>query len=197
MGLCLPLLLIAQNEYRLTGTYLGNTSTGMRNLHVDFEVIQGGKWKWMHKADITTGMNLEMATVVSDTNYDARSWQALMADPEVKEIYTHFMDTWLSRIGATDLAKINTPENSTNNTITVDLNAKVLTVQVRGIEGDNKVWIDIASLDNQYFICYNKPIIPYSANLLDMSTVRLRTADYLVKVIPNKGPAFSGKISVY
>lgn len=197
MGLCLPLLLIAQNEYRLTGSYLGNTSTGMRNLHVDFEVIQGGKWKWMHKADITTGMNLEMATVVSDTNYDARSWQALMADPEVKEIYTHFMDTWLSRIGATDLAKINTPENSTNNTITVDLNAKVLTVQVRGIEGDNKVWIDIASLDNQYFICYNKPIIPYSANLLDMSTVRLRTADYLVKVIPNKGPAFSGKISVY
>lgn len=197
MGLCLPLLLIAQNEYRLTGTYLGNTSTGMRNLHVDFEVIQGGKWKWMHKADITTGMNLEMATAVSDTNYDARSWQALMADPEVKEMYTHFMDTWLSRIGATDLAKINTPENSTNNTITVDLNAKVLTVQVRGIEGDNKVWIDIASLDNQYFICYNKPIIPYSANLLDMSTVRLRTADYLVKVIPNKGPAFSGKISVY
>jgi len=194
---CLPLLLSAQNEYRLTGTYLGNTSIGMRNLHVDFEVIQGGKWKWMHKADITTGMNLEMATVVSDTNYDFRSWQALMDDAEIKEMYTHFMDHWLTRIGTTDLSKINTPENTTNNTITIDLSAKVLTVQVRGIEGDNKVWIDIASMDNQYFIMYNKPIIAYSANLLDMSTVRLRTADYLVKVIPNKGSMFSGKISVY
>src|SRR5688572_8683252 len=100
--LTLPMMLAAQTEYRLTGTYLGNSTTGMRNLHVDFEVLQSGKWKWIHKADISTGLNLEMATVVSDTNYDARSWQAMMADPELKDMFTHFMDSWLTRIGTTD-----------------------------------------------------------------------------------------------
>src|SRR5687767_4368608 len=195
--LAFPMLLAAQTEYRLTGTYLGNTNMGLRNLHVDFEVLQGGKWKWMHKADISTGANLEMATVVSDTNYDARSWQAMMAEPEIKNLYTHFMDAWLTRIGSSDISKLNIPENTTNNTITLDRGTQVLTVQVRGIEGDKMVYIDIASLDNQYFISYNKPVVMYSANLLDMSTVRLKTADYIVKVIPNKGPSFSAKISIF
>lgn len=195
--LAFPMLLTAQTEYRLTGTYLGNTNMGLRNLHVDFEVLQGGKWKWMHKADISTGINLDMATVVSDTNYDARSWQAMMAEPEIKDLYTHFMDTWLIRIGSSDISKLNTPENTTNNTITLDRGVQVLTVQVRGIEGDKMVYIDIASMDNQYFISYNKPIVMYSANLLDLSTIRLKTADYIVKVIPNKGPAFSTKISIF
>jgi hypothetical protein len=195
--LCLPWVLSAQNEYRLSGVYLGNSNTGLRNLHVDFEVLQGGKWKWMHKADISTGLNLEMATVVSDTNYDARSWNSMMSDEEIKGLYTHFMDTWLTRIGSTDITKSNTPENSTNNTITIDLSSKILTVQVRGVEGDNRVWIDIISMDNQFFVCYNKPITPYSNSLLDLSTVRLRTADYIVKVTPNKGPAFSAKISIF
>jgi hypothetical protein len=195
--LLFPLLLTAQTEYRLTGTYLGNSNTGLRNFHVDFEVLQNGKWKWMHKADISTGLNLDMATVVSDTNYDVRSWQAMMADQEIKDMYTHFMDTWLTRIGSTDITKQNTPENTTNNTITLDRGAQILTVQVRGIEGDKMVYIDIASMDNQYYITYNKPILVYSANLLDMSTVRLRTADYIVRVTPNKGPAFSSKISIF
>jgi hypothetical protein len=195
--LCFPLMLTAQNEYRLSGVYLGNSTTGLRNLHVDFEVLQNGKWKWMHKADISTGLNLDMATVVSDTNYDARSWSSMMADEELKGLYTHFMDTWLTRIGSTDQTKQNNAENTTNNTISVDLSSKILTVQVRGIEGDNRVWIDIVSLDNQFFVSYNKPIIAYSNSLLDMSTVRLRTADYIVKVTPNKGPAFSAKISIF
>jgi hypothetical protein len=161
------------------------------------EVLQGGKWKWMHKANITTGINIEMATVESDTNYDVRSWQAIMADPEIKGLYTHVMDSWLQRIGSSDIAKLNLPENATNNTITVDLSAQILTVQVRGIEGDKTAFIDIVSMDNKYFISYNKPIIAYSNSLLDLSTVRLKPADYLVKVIPNKGPAFSSKISIY
>lgn len=195
--LVFPLVVAAQTEYRLSGTYLGNSNTGLRNLHVDFEILQGGKWKWMHKADISTGLNLEMATVISDTNYDARSWQAMMAEPEIKDLYTHFMDTWLTRIGSSDMTKLNTPENSTNNTITLDRGAQILTVQVRGIEGDKMVYIDIASMDNQYFVAYNKPVAMYSANLLDMSTVRLKTADYIIKVIPNKGPSFSAKISIF
>lgn len=193
---CLPLVLIAQNEYRFTGTYMGTTSTGLRNIKLDIEVMQD-KWKWLHKAIITTGANLEMATVESDTNYDARSWKDLMADTEIKELYTHFMDNYLVRIASTDLGKLNSPENGTNNTISVDGTARILTVQVRGIEGDKRVIIDITSLDNQYYIMYNKPIIAYSANLLDLSTVRLKPADYLVKVTPNKGASFSGKISIY
>jgi hypothetical protein len=44
---------------------------------------------------------------------------------------------------------------------------------------------------------YNKPIAAFSVSLLDLSTIRLKPADYLVKVIPNKGPSFSGKISIY
>lgn len=192
----LPLLVAAQNEYRFTGTYLGNTLNGLRSIQLNIEVMQT-KWKWVHKAVITTGANLEMATVESDTNYDARSWKDLMADAEIKELYTHFMGTYLERIGSTDLNKLNTPVNNTNNTITTDLTAKLLTVQVRGVEGDNKVLIDICSLDNQYYIMYNKPILQYSANLLDLSTVRLKTADYIVQVIPNKGEKFSGKVSIY
>ena len=195
--LCIPCLVWSQGEYRFTGTYMGSTSTGLRNIKLDIEILQGGKWKWMHKASITTGFNLEMATVESDTNYDAYSWNALMADVEIKGMYTHFIDTYLQRIAATDMVKMNTPENTTNNTITVDLTSKLLTVQVRGVEGDNRVWIDICSLDNQYYIMYNKPITAYSANLLDLSTVRLKMADYIVKVMPNKGPAFSAKISIY
>jgi len=194
--LCFPMLLAAQNEYRFTGTYLGTTSTGLRNIKVDIEVMQD-KWKWLHKAVITTGVNVEMATVESDTNYDARSWKDLMAEAEIKELYTHFMDTYLMRIASTDLTKMNTPENSTNNTITVDTQAKVLTVQVRGVEGDKRVLIDIISLDNQYYVMYNKPISAFSVSLLDLSTVRLKPADYIVKVTPNKGPVFSGKISIY
>ena len=175
---------------------MGTTSTGLRNIKLDIEVMQD-KWKWLHKAIITTGANLEMATVESDTNYDARSWKDLMADTEIKELYTHFMDNYLVRIASTDLGKLNSPENGTNNTISVDGTARILTVQVRGIEGDKRVIIDITSLDNQYYIMYNKPIIAYSANLLDLSTVRLKPADYLVKVTPNKGASFSGKISIY
>jgi hypothetical protein len=192
----LPLLLAAQNEYRFTGTYLGNTPNGLRTIQLNIEIMQT-KWKWVHKAVITTGANLEMATVESDTNYDARSWKDLMADAEIKELYNHFMNTYLERIGSTELNKLNTPVNNTNNTITTDLSAKILTVQVRGVEGDNKVLIDICSLDNQYYIMYNKPILQYSANLLDISTVRLKTADYIVQVIPNKGEKFSGKVSIY
>lgn len=194
--LCFPMFLMAQTEYRFTGTYLGNTSTGLRNIKLDIEVLQT-KWKWVHKAVITTGVNLDMATVESDTNYDARSWKDIMADAEIKELYTHFMDTYLQRIDASDPSKINTPENKTNNTITVDLTTKIMTVQVRGVEGDKRVLIDICSLDNQYYVMYNKPIIAYSANLLDLSTVRLKTADYIVKVIPNKGESFSGKVNIY
>lgn len=194
--LCYPLLLAAQTEYRFTGTYLGSTTTGLRNIKLDIEIMQD-KWKYVHKAVITTGANLEMATVESDTNYDARSWKDIMADAEIKELYTHFMDNYLSRIASTDLTRLNTPENGTNNTITVDQQARLLTVQVRGIEGDKRVLIDIISMDNQYYVMYNKPVIAFSANLLDLSTVRLKPADYIVKVIPNKGPSFSGKISIY
>jgi hypothetical protein len=195
--LCFPLLLAAQNEYRFTGTYLGNTNTGLRTIQLNIEIMQQSKWKWVHKALVTTGANLEMATVESDTNYDARSWKDIMADAEIKELYTHFMDTYLERIGSTDPAKLNTPANTTNNTITVDLSSQILTVQVRGIEGDKRVLIDICSLDNQYYVMYNKSILQYSANLLDISTVRLKKADYIVKVSPNKGEKFSGKISIY
>jgi hypothetical protein len=98
----------------------------------------------------------------------------MMAEPEIKNLYNHFMDAWLTRIGSTDITKLNTPENTTNNTITLDRGAQVLTVQVRGVEGDKMVYIDIASMDNQYFISYNKPVIMYSANLLDLSNIRLK-----------------------
>lgn len=195
--LIFPMLIWAQSEYRFTGTYLGNTGTGLRNIKLDLEIIQNGKWKWLHKANIATGLNLELATVESDTNYDFRSWNDLMQDKEIKPLYTHFMDTYLQRIDSKDQATINTPVNKTNNTITVDLSNRVLTVQVRGVEGDNTVWIDICSLDNQYFIMYNKTILPYSANLLDLSTVKLKAADYLVTVQPNKGEKFSAKVSIY
>ncbi len=195
--LCLPILLAAQTEYRFTGTYMGKSTTGLRTIKLDMEVLQSGKWKWMHKAVISTGVNLDMATVESDTNYDARSWKDLMADAEIKGLYTHFMDNYLQRIDATDLTKMNTEENKTNNTITLDRTAQVLTVQARGVEGDKSIWIDICSLDNQYYVMYNKAIMPYSANLFDLSTVRLKPADYIVKVTPNKGEAFSGKISIY
>ena len=192
--LCFPLLLLAQNEYRFTGIYLGNTNTGLRTIKLDIEVLQD-KWKWVHKATVTTGSNLEMATVESDTSYAARKWNDIMADPALKNYYTRFMDTYLQRIAATDQS-FNAPQNSTGNTITLDTKNQVITVQVRGVEGDNSVMIDICSLDNQYYIMYNKPLTPFSANLIDLSTVRLKPADYIVKVIPNKGPAFSAKISI-
>jgi hypothetical protein len=194
--LCFPLFLGAQNEYRFTGTYLGTTTTGLKNIKLEIEVMQD-KWKWLHKAVIATGANLEMATVESDTNYDARSWKDLMTDAEMKALYTHFMENYMVRIGTADLNKLNMPENTTNNTITVDTQSRLLTVQVRGVEGDKSVIIDITSLDNQYYIMYNKPIAAFSVSLLDLSTIRLKPADYLVKVIPNKGPSFSGKISIY
>ncbi len=198
--LCLisfPFLLGAQNEYRFSGTYLGNSSTGLRNIKLDMEVLQNGKYKWIHKCTITTGLNLEMATIESDTNYDARSWKDLMADAEIKGLYTHFMDSYLQRIDATDPSKFNAEENKTSNTILLDRTAQILTVQIRGVEGDKSCYIDIQSLDNHYYVMYNKPILQYSANLLDMSTVRLKPADYIVKVTPNKGQSFSGKISIY
>ena len=198
--LCLlyfPLLLMAQSEYRFTGTYLGKTATGLRKIKLDMEFMQSNKWNWMHKAVISTGANIEMATVESDTNYDFRSWKDLMATENIKELYSHFMNTYLQRIDAMDMTLLNTPENKTNNTITLDRSAQLITVQVRGIQDDNRVLIDICSLDNQYYIMYNKSIKQYSVNLLELSAVKLKPADYIIKVTPNKGEFFSGKVSIY
>lgn len=192
-----PLMIAAQTEYRLSGIYNGKTDAGLRNIHLDIEVMQGGKYKWVHKCDIITGANLDMATVTSDTNYAARSWSAVMNDAELKAHYTHFMNSFIERIDAADLSKYNTESNSTSNTISLERSSNILTVQVRGIQGDNMCYIDIQSLDNHYFVMYNKPLLQYSANLIDMSTVRLKPADYIVKVSPNAGPSFSGKISIY
>lgn len=187
----------SQSEYRFSGVYNGKTESGLRNIHLDIEIMQGNKYKWVHKCDIITGANLDMATVTSDTNYAARSWSAIMADAELKEHYLHFMNSFLKRIDASDLTLFNTEKNTTNNTITLDRSSNLLTVQVRGVEGDKFCYIDIQSLDNHYYVMYNKPLLQYSANLIDMSTVRLKPADYIVTVIPNKGPSFSGKISIY
>lgn len=195
--LCLPVLIFGQTEYRFSGIYNGKTDSGLRNIHLDIEVMQGNKYKWVHKCDILTGANLEMATITSDTNYAARTWSAIMADAELKEHYTHFMNSFLQRIDATDLSGFNTEKNNTGNTITFDRSANLLSVQVRGVDGDKSCYIDIQSLDNHYYVMYNKPLLPYSANLIDMSTVRLKPADYIVHVIPNKGASFSGKISIY
>lgn len=195
--LCFPLILMAQNEYRFTGTFLGKNSTGLRSIKLDIEVMQGNKWKWIHRGVISTGANLDLATIETDTNYSARSWQQVMADAEIKELYTHYMDTYLKRIDAIDMTALNTPENKTENTMSLDLGEKVLTIQVRGKEGDNKMYIDICSLDNQYYVMYNKPVIPYSGNLIELNTTRLKSADYIVKVTPNKGEGFSGKVSIY
>src|SRR5688572_28377727 len=195
--LLLPLMTMAQTEYRFTGTYLGNSGTGLRRIQLDIEILNGTKWNWLHKALITTGLNLEMATVESDTNYDARSWKDLMATPEIKQMYTRYMDTYIQRIDAKDISTWNTESNKTNNLITLDRSAKTMSVHVRGVGGDNMIYIDIQSLDNQYYIMYNKPIVQYSLSLIDLSTVKLKQADYIVRVTPNKGEVFSSKISIY
>lgn len=196
--LLLPLMAGAQvlNEFRIQTTFLGKTDTGLRKFTMGVETNSTGKWKLISRANITTGRNLQLAEVKPDSTLSGLRFTDLLNNKEFHRLYELTLNEYLDRIDATDPLGINTPQNTTDHKIFRDAQTGNLNISIKAGEKDNEAIIRVCNVDNSKMIVLNKPLRPFSGNLLEIGTTSFGQGTFLV-VVSTPTCRFSASITIF
>lgn len=184
------------NEFRIQTLFQGKTENGLRKFHMTVETNSTGKWKVISKATITTGRNLEMATVKPDSTVSGLPFNELLKNTEFHKLYEISLNDLMDRIDAPDQEVINRPKNETDHKIFRDGETKNIVVSIKAGEKDNEAIIRVFNFDNSKLILLNKGLRSFSGNILEVGTSSFAPGNYIV-VVSTPSHRFSEKFIIY
>lgn len=170
------------NEFRIRTTYMGKTENGLRRFYMIVESNNTGKWKAISKADITTGRNLQMATIVPDSNTSVLKFKDLLQNAEFKPLYELTLNEYMDRIDTENPDAINTPRNETDHKIFRDSETGNIVISIKAGEKDTEAIVRICAFDNSKMVVLNKGLRTFSGNFIEVSPVVLGPGNYIVIV---------------
>lgn len=170
------------NEFRVIAVFNGKTENGLRKFYMNVENNNTGKWKSISKAEIITGRNIQMASIIPDSNASVLKFTELIQNTEFKPLYELVLNDYLDRIDAENKDAINLPKNNTDHKIFKDSESGNLVISIKAGENDKEAIIRICAFDNSRMIVLNKPLKSFSGNMIEIGTKSLKPGNYIVIV---------------
>lgn len=179
-------------NYRMHLALDGLGENGMRSFILSIDERNDNTWKMTSRARITTGRNLALAQIQTDTMYSLRKTEDVLKDSLARNMFEMAVNTFMDHIDGI----IKTEGVTTSEQISYDSGTGYFTITVKAGKEDTYAVIRMFSADHTQLMVYYKKLKPFAGNYIDLGSKILKNGEYIILV---KTPTqdFSGKVTKY